>query len=1298
MTTPILTLLGRSLSRSSHLDALLERLNHQAPRLAVATIRAETIYVLARRADGAWTDQDRQRTLTLLDAVDETAPVAGEGFFVTPRKGTRSPWSSKATDIFHHCGLPQVLRVEHGSWFRLGREDGSAVPTTAIDATVWPLFHDRMTEGVYTDLRDLLDVGKPAPLQRVDVLQGGRGALEAANTAMGLALNDEEIDYLLSVFQRLKRNPSDAELLMFGQVNSEHCRHKIFNADWIIEGDPQSASLFDMIRHTHRTHPEGTLVAYRDNAAVIEGVDEGRFETDPDDAFRYRISRATTDIVLKVETHNHPTAISPWPGAATGVGGEIRDEAATGRGASSKAGLSAFVVSHLRVPGFEQPWEAADTTPPAHLATPLEIMRDGPLGGAAFGNEFGRPQLCGLFKTFEMQHNGRDYGYVKPIMAAGGMGRIRRIHAAKQAMPPDAVVLQIGGPALRIGLGGGAASSMASGSNAMELDFNSVQRDNAEMQRRCQEVINTCCALKERNPIISIHDIGAGGLSNGCPELVAETGGRFFLRRIDNQEPSMSPMEIWCCEAQERYVLAVPHDRLDAFMAMCRRERCPAAAIGETTGDGRLILEDAWFDNRPIDLDLDVILGRPPKMVRDVRRERPATVPLRFDGLSVAEAVARVLRFPAVANKTFLITIADRSVTGLVARDQMVGPYQTPVADVAVTVTDYDAVTGEAMAMGERVNLAPLDAPASGRMAVTEALTNLAAADIGDLGRVKLSANWMCACGEDGQDAALYDTVRAVGMTFCPELGVSIPVGKDSLSMRSRWTDDDGTLRCVSSPVSLIISAFAPVRDVRRTATPQLQAVDDTVLLLADLGWGRNRLGGSVLAQVTNQLGETVPDIEQPRHVAAFFHAVQQLLSEQRLLAYHDRSDGGLLVTVAEMGFAARMGCRLDLPGDADDRDGVLASLFSEEAGAVLQVRRRDFAAVKAVFETHGIRDLLHRIGTPSDDQQVQVAVGGVQVFRQSILEMNRWWSELTWHMQSLRDDPEAARMEYDALLEVDDPGMTPTLTFDPQIPYITPARRPPLAILREQGVNGQVEMAAAFDRAGFACFDVHMTDLLAGNCELSTFAGLVACGGFSYGDVLGAGTGWARTILYNERLKIMFAEFFARPDTFALGVCNGCQMLAQLRDIIPGADHWPRFLRNRSERFEARFVTVEILPSPSLFFRDMIGSRLGVPVAHGEGFADFSDDQRAGCETAGLVAARYVDHHGRPTEHYPLNPNGSPGGITAVTTRDGRVTIMMPHPERGFRAIQHSWRPSQMTGEAGWWLRMFQNVRRFVD
>jgi len=1096
----------------------------------------------------------------------------------------------------------------------------------------------------------------------------------------------------------MARNPTDVELVMFGQVNSEHCRHKIFHADWVLDGRAADRTLFGMIRHTHERHPGGTLVAYEDNAGVLEGFDTEWFEAGARDGNRYGYARRKMDLVMKVETHNHPTAISPDPGAATGVGGEIRDESATGVGGKSKAGLSAFLVSNLRIPDFVMPWERETAEFPVRLATPLEIMTEGPIGGAMYGNEFGRPQLTGLFRTCEVAYNGRLRGYHKPIMVAGGMGNIKREHVHKREIPPGALIVQLGGPALRIGLGGGAASSMAAGSNVAELDYDSVQRANAEMERRCQGVIEACSALGEKNPVLSIHDLGAGGLSNGCPELVAQSGATFRLRKVPNQDLSMSPMEIWCCEAQERYVLAVAPESADLLLGLCARERCPAAVIGEATGDGRLMLEDEHFGNRPIDMDIGVLLGRPPKMLREAQRRAEDHAPADQTGIETAEAVQRVLRLPAVANKTFLITIADRSVTGMVARDQMVGPYQTPISDAAVTATSYRSVTGEAMAMGERTLLALVSAPASGRMAVGEALTNIACADIGAIGQVKLSANWMCACGEEGEDANLFDTVRAVGLELCPKLGISIPVGKDSLSMRTIWRTSDGGERKMTAPLSLIVSAFAPVRDIRKTITPDLKP-GNSCLILIDLGRGRNRLGGSALMQVYNRVGGDVPDLDDPDVVAPFFAAMAELVETERLLAYHDRSDGGLFVTLAEMAFGGRRGLKADLAGLGADP---VAALFAEELGAVLQVREADRAAVQRVLAKHGLESVSHAIGAPADDGRLEIVSGNEPLFCERVSTLNRAWSELTYRMQSWRDHPACAREEYDGLLEEADPGMTVELGFEPreEPPSVTAARRRPrMAVLREQGVNGHVEMAAAFDRAGFASVDVHMTDLLSGRMNLDAFVGLVACGGFSYGDVLGAGSGWAKSVLFNPALQEMFRRFFERPETFALGVCNGCQMLSQLKDIIPGAADWPRFTRNRSEQFEARYVTVEVRPSPSVLLRGMEASRLPIPVAHGEGFADFeATGSAAGAAEKGLVALRFVDHAGRPTERYPLNPNGSPGGVTGLTSEDGRVTVMMPHPERGFRSVQMSYRPPDLfTGEAGPWLRMFQNAREFV-
>ncbi len=1271
------------------LAALVEALRGEGGLPAVASVDARYVFLLDAAAEP--TPEVRSKTLALLHATEAARPAGG--FFVTPRKGTISPWSSKATDIFHNCGLTTLRRVERGVHYAL--RDGSGRPLSPEQCRpALHLLHDRMTEGVYADVSDFFAHPAPAPMVTVEVLRGGLEALRAANVRMGLALSDEEMEYLLTAYRAIRRDPTDVELVMFGQVNSEHCRHKIFNADWVIDGKPEERSLFAMIRHTHQCHPGGTLVAYRDNAAVAEGFADAWFEVNRDASRVYGFTPGQTDIVIKVETHNHPTAISPFPGAATGVGGEIRDEGATGTGSKSKAGLSAFMVSNLRIPGLPLPWERTHAGFPSRLASPLQIMLEGPIGGAAFGNEFGRPQLAGLFRTFEDTVAGRYRGYHKPIMAAGGMGNIKRIHSQKRAIPPRAAIIQLGGPAMRIGLGGGAASSMATGSNAADLDFDSVQRGNAEMERRCQEVIDACIALGEHNPILSIHDIGAGGLSNGCPELIAETGGHFRLRAVPNEDRSMSPMEIWCCEAQERYVLAVTAEDVPRFMALCERERCPAAAIGVATDDGHLLLEDSHFGNRPIDIDLRVILGKPPRMLRDVAHVDRTPAALALDGVDLRDAVGRVLRLPAVASKTFLISITDRSVTGLVARDQMVGPHQVPVSDVAVTATTYTSTTGEAMAMGERTPLALISGPASGRMAVGEALTNIAAACIGPIGNVKLSANWMCACGEAGEDADLFDTVRAVGMELCPQLGVSIPVGKDSLSMRTVWADADGTARRMTAPLSLIVSAFAPVADIRLTVTPDLKP-GPSELLLIDLGRGRNRLGGSALAQVYNQVGAEGPDVDRPADLAAFFAAVQELVAQGRLLAYHDRADGGLLVALVEMAMAGRRGLAARAPGS-----DLLGALFAEELGAVLQVADGEVEAVLTALTRHGLGGAVHRIGRPSDDRTVTLSFAGQTVYEERVARLHQAWSEVTFRMQSLRDNPACAREEYDRLADEDDPGIRVHLTYDPDhAPAIPRGRRPRMAILREQGINGQVEMAAAFHLAGFESVDVHMTDLLSGREDLKRFAGLVACGGFSYGDVLGAGSGWAKSVLFNDRLKDMFARFFARPDSFALGVCNGCQMMSQLKDIIPGAGHWPAFVRNTCEQFEARYVTVEILASPSVLFKGMEGSRVPIPVAHGEGRADFSHTGSLdGVHAQSLVAMRYVDGHGRPATTYPINPSGSPGGLTSFTTPDGRATIMMPHPERGFRSAQMSYRPADaFTGEAGPWMRMFRNARAFV-
>ncbi|OVE76321.1 phosphoribosylformylglycinamidine synthase [bacterium E08(2017)] len=1276
------------------IDALIQNINSLPDSPKITEINATFVYFLETEAE--LSNDVMQKAMTLLSATGPFSP--SNGFFVTPRKGTISPWSSKATDIFTNCSISEVKRVERGIYYVI-----ESSPSFSTQHSAFSILFDRMTEGVYEDVSDIFHHIPPTPYIEVDVLEGGHEALEKANIEMGLALSDDEIDYLYESYTAIKRNPTDVELVMFGQVNSEHCRHKIFNADWIIDGETKDRSLFSMIRNTHEKHPEGTLIAYKDNSGVIEGFHDEWFEVDRTGSNNYKYNEDQVDMIMKVETHNHPTAISPYPGASTGVGGEIRDEGATGTGSKSKAGLTAFMVSNLRIPGFIMPWEKDYAEFPSRLATPLEIMTEGPLGGAAFSNEFGRPNLLGFFKTYEEEYNGRYRGYHKPIMVAGGMGNIKRQHTEKEDIPAGSYVLQIGGPAMRIGLGGGAASSMATGSNAAELDFDSVQRDNAEMQRRCQEVIDACISLNEDNPILSIHDIGAGGLSNGCPELISETGGSFKLREIHNEDTSMSPMEIWCCEAQERYVLAIPHDKLDFFLGLCERERCPVAVVGEATGDGHLVLEDSHFDNRPIDIDLSVILGKPPKMLRDVSTLTEEHPKLDLSKIDIYGAADRVLRLPAVANKTFLISIGDRSVTGMVARDQMVGPYQCPISDVAVTTTSLQSTNGEAMSMGERSALALVSGPASGRMAIGEALTNLAAADVHSIKSVRLSANWMCACGEDGEDAALFETVKTVGMDLCPKLGVSIPVGKDSMSMRSVWETSDGEDIRQVAPLSLVVSAFSTVNDARKTVTPDIKP-GESVIMLIDLGAGKNRLGGSALARVFNQVGDEIPDLDNPDMFVDFFTAIQELVANEYLMAYHDRSDGGLFTTLAEMAIAGRKGLYIELD---DLGDELLPILFSEELGAVIQVSPVYMAEAWAILEKHGLEKVTHQIGrtkkvgVDQDLQSTDFTYHGDVVFTKKITELNRAWSEMTYKMQSLRDNPECAQEEYDALLDDADQGMNFKLTFDPEFSPCANIQTasPPMAILREQGINGQVEMAAAFERAGFNCVDIHMTDLFAGRQNLDDFKGLVACGGFSYGDVLGAGSGWARSILYNDELKEMFARFFAREDTFSLGVCNGCQMMSQLKDIIPGAEHWPEFVRNKCERFEARYVTVEIMNSPSIFFNDMEGAHLGIPVAHGEGRVDFSRTGSLEALRSGkLVSARYLDHYGNPTEVYPLNPNGSDGGVTGITSSDGRATIMMPHPERGFRSVQMSYRPKGMfDGEAGPWLRMFQNARTFV-
>ncbi|WP_438280199.1 phosphoribosylformylglycinamidine synthase [Pseudomonas alabamensis] len=1281
---------------------LLEQLSQKVP--AVSGLYAEFAHFA--EVDGELT-AEQQQVLGRLLKYGPSVPVqepAGRLFLVVPRLGTISPWASKATDIAHNCGLGNVRRLERGIAYFVAGELSDAEA-----AVVAAHLHDRMTQRVLSQLEqaaDLFSHAQPRPMTSVDILGGGRAALAQANVDLGLALAEDEIDYLVQAFQGLKRNPNDIELMMFAQANSEHCRHKIFNASWDIDGQAQDKSLFGMIKNTYQMHSDGVLSAYKDNASVIVGNVAGRFYPNPETR-QYGAVREPVHILMKVETHNHPTAISPFSGASTGSGGEIRDEGATGRGAKPKAGLTGFTVSNLRIPGFEQPWEQAYGKP-ERIVDALDIMIDGPLGGAAFNNEFGRPALTGYFRTFEQSiqtpHGEEVRGYHKPIMLAGGLGNIREDHVQKGEITVGAKLIVLGGPAMLIGLGGGAASSVDTGTSSADLDFASVQRENPEMERRCQEVIDRCWQLGEQNPIAFIHDVGAGGISNAFPELVNDggRGGRFELRNVPNDEPGMAPHEIWSNESQERYVLAVGADDFERFKAICERERCPFAVVGEATEEPHLTVTDSHFDNTPVDMPLDVLLGKPPRMHRSVTREAELGDDFDPSTLDLDEAVERVLRHPAVASKSFLITIGDRSITGLVARDQMVGPWQVPVADCAVTATSFDVYTGEAMAMGERTPLALLDAPASGRMAIGEVLTNLAGARIEKLSDIKLSANWMSAAGHPGEDARLYDTVKAVGMELCPELGLTIPVGKDSMSMKTRWSEE-GDEKSVTAPMSLIVSGFAPVVDIRGTLTPRLRMdKGETDLILIDLGRGKDRMGASILAQTYGKLGAQAPDVDDAEDLKAFFAVIQGLNADGHLLAYHDRSDGGLVTTVLEMAFAGHCGLDLHLDPLTDSRSEVPGILFNEELGAVIQVRQDATPDVLTQFSVAGLGECVAVIGKPINNGEVSISLNGDVLFDDQRRLLQRQWAETSYQIQRLRDNADCADQEYEALLEENNPGLDAKLGFDVNediaAPYIKTGVRPQVAILREQGVNGQVEMAAAFDRAGFAAIDVHMSDLLAGRVDFADFKGLVACGGFSYGDVLGAGEGWAKSALFNARAREAFQAFFERGDSFALGVCNGCQMMSNLHELIPGTEHWPHFVRNRSEQFEARVAMVEVQKSNSIFLEGMAGSRMPIAIAHGEGHAEFASEQALiDADASGCVALRYVDNHGRVTEAYPANPNGSPRGITGLTNRDGRVTIMMPHPERVFRAVQNSWYPDDWQ-EDGALMRMFRNARVWVN
>ena len=1291
--------------------------------------------VAARHVHWVWTDSpvqpDATRKLASLlrygDAYEgPTAEAADSALIVTmPRLGTVSPWASKATDIAHNCGLA-LHRVERVTEFRLTIKTGllggvKTLTEQELQAAAL-LLHDRMTESVAFE-RDaavhLFDKQPAEPLVHVDLLGQGRDALVVANGQFGLALSDDEIDYLVDAFKGLERNPTDVELMMFAQANSEHCRHKIFNAKFVIDGQAQDISMFGMIRNTEKLNSQHSIVAYSDNAAVMEGHAIERWVAEPmtgKGPAHYAGRAETAHVLMKVETHNHPTAISPFPGASTGSGGEIRDEGATGRGSKPKAGLAGFSVGNLHLPGTSESWERSPVGKPEHIANALQIMIDGPLGAAAFNNEFGRPNLAGYFRVFEQDVAGVTRGYHKPIMIAGGLGSIRDDLTHKIEFPAGTLLVQVGGPGMRIGMGGGAASSMAAGTNTAALDFDSVQRGNPEIQRRAQEVINQCWQLGAGNPILAIHDVGAGGLSNAFPELAegAGTGAAFDLRQVPLEESGLAPKEIWCNESQERYVLAIAPESLPLLQSFAERERCPFAVVGRATEHKALVLEDGEGGDRAIDMPMDVLFGKPPKMVRDVTRVRRSEKPLDLSGVKLEQAALDVLRHPTVASKRFLITIGDRTVGGLSHRDQMVGPWQVPVADVAVTLADFKGFAGEAMSMGERTPLASVDAPASGRMAVAEAITNLLAAPI-ELSRVKLSCNWMAACGEPGEDAALYDTVRAVGMELCPALGVSVPVGKDSLSMRTKWSDD-GQTKQVVAPVSLIVSAFASVADVRGTRTPEL-AREDSALILVDLGRGQHRLAGSVLAQTLQQFGDAVPDLDDPKLLVSLVDAVNALRAQGLLLAYHDRSDGGLWAAACEMAFAGHSGLSLNVDmlvtegnGAADAGDAknwatqvnarrdelTLKALFNEELGALLQVPAAQRDAALGVLRAHGLSAHSHVVGKPNDRGIVEVWRDAKSVFAKSLTELQQAWDEPSWRIAQLRDNPACADSEHALAGQADDPGLHVSLTFDPKqdvaAPFLNLAR-PKVAILREQGVNSHVEMSYAMSLGGFDTYDVHMSDLHSGRVTLEQFKGFVACGGFSYGDTLGAGEGWARSVMFNPVLAEQFEAFFGKSDTFALGVCNGCQMLAALSPIIPGAQDWPKFTRNRSEQFEARVSLVEVLQSPSIFFQDMAGSRLPIAVAHGEGYADFS---QRGDAAKVHAAMRFLDHHGKPTETYPLNPNGSPGGLTAVTTADGRFTAIMPHAERVFRNVQMSWSGGDASALSPW-ARMFGNARRWV-
>ena len=1327
---PIFSLL-RGLSALSHFrkQGLLDTFRkHQLP---VQSIEAYYQYFIWTNHPLTADEASQLNKLLNLSETNAKIPLSSPQYYVIPRVGTVSPWASKATEIAKLCKF-NVLRLERGIQYVYSSKGNLS---DEQQQQLYALTHDRMTESVVIDasmLEHQYQVLNDQAFKLIDILLMGRAALDQANIDLGLALSDDEILYLLQNFQDLKRNPTDVELIMFAQANSEHCRHKIFNASWTIDGQNMDQTLFGMIRNTHRLQPKGTVVAYSDNSAIMEGCESGVWGPSPQTNL-YEERHQLVHTLMKVETHNHPTAISPFPGASTGAGGEIRDEGATGIGGKPKAGLTGFSVSHLHVPQLPMVWEKNPYGKPSTIASPLDIMVQGPIGGAAFNNEFGRPILGGYFRVFEQSIQGKRWGYHKPIMIAGGIGSIRDEHTHKKDIKEGDLLIQLGGPGMKIGMGGGAASSMNTGANAQDLDFNSVQRGNPEIERRAQEVINTCIRFGTNNPIVSIHDVGAGGLSNAFPELAdsAKLGAIFDMRRIPLEETGMSPAEIWCNESQERYVLVIKEHDLSRFKVICERERCPFVVVGKTTKDRQLVLFDDHYDesNRqhlPIDIPMEVLLGKPPLTHRNVERVEQTSYRSEWSEFPLQDAIFQVLQHPTVASKSFLITIGDRSVGGLSHRDQMVGPWQVPVADCAITMMDYSGYRGEAMAMGERSPIAVFNSAAAARMAVSEAITNILSADVRDISHIKMSANWMAACGSFGEDAKLYDAVKAVGLELCPALRISIPVGKDSLSMRTQWQDQQES-KNVTSPVSLIISAFAPVENVKKTITPQLQNVDDTEIILIDLGQGENRLGASILAQVFNQEESVCPDLANPELLINAFTAMSILKDAGYVLAYHDRSDGGLLATICEMAFCSHLGVALNVDllvlekghesdyGDAKNwakqvsgrRDeNTLRALFNEELGLVIQIKRCDRDEVFDILRHYQLSGFSNVIGKVNQKDVIEIWRDAQQIFQATRKDLQQLWEKPSSAIVALRDNPECALSEQSLVDDDQDPGITPIMSFDPKdkplVHFVNTNQKPKIAILREQGVNSHQEMAYAFSLAGFDAYDVHMTDLIQGHQKLSSFNGLVACGGFSYGDVLGAGEGWAKSILFNSGLRDNFEQFFQSSNTFALGVCNGCQMLSQLSEIIPGTEDWPYFTKNISEQYESRLVQVEVLPSKSSFFDGMQGSQLPIVVAHGEGYANFQEKgSLSAINKNQLAVMRYTDHYGQATEKFPLNPNGSPGGLTSVTTSDGRFTVLMPHPERVFRVAQMSWSPTQWSQwEDGLspWMRMFKNARDWVN